>query len=65
MKDKHKARSEFEAKVYAAVRGEPGRQPMLFVAGELGICLLEWRGLGWRTRWFDKMETLKDSEEEV
>jgi hypothetical protein len=38
-----------------------GKRPVLYDAGNLGFCLLEWAGAcggRWKNRWFDKAETL-------
>jgi hypothetical protein len=35
-----------------------GYGPVLYDAGELGFCVLEWIGGHWVNGWFDRMEKL-------
>lgn len=61
--DLESRRRDFEHATWKRANGQKygGNWPVLYNAGELGYCLLEWTGAfggHWKNRWFDKVETL-------
>lgn len=57
-------REEFEHATWRYANARRGEidLPILFDAGDLGICLLEWTGAfggHWKNTWFDRLHDLK------
>ncbi len=54
LKDLPYKRSVFALKAYSYVSSMNYRQSMLFNAGDIGFCLIEWDGMKWNSTWLDK-----------
>lgn len=59
MKTKAQRRQEFAFATWKNANRQNPYRPVLYDAGDLGYCVLTWRGYSWHNQWFDKAEKLE------